>query len=73
MIVGYDGGGDSGYINSDYRTEDGKTGDTPAAIEDICYDLLEDYVGWEINEGSSGTFIFTKNTFIILIKIKLAS
>jgi hypothetical protein len=62
MIVGYDGGGDSGYINSDYRTEDGKTGDTPAVIEDICYDLLEDYGGWEINEGSSGTFIFTKNT-----------
>ena len=42
-------------------TEDGQSGGTPAGIEDICYDLLEDYGGWEINEGSQGTITFTKD------------
>lgn len=61
MIVGYSGGGDSGYIDAEYRTEDGQSGGTPASIEDICYGLLEDYGGWEINEGSQGNIIFTKD------------
>jgi hypothetical protein len=30
-------------------------------IENICYDLLQEYGGWEINEGSQGKIIFTKN------------
>lgn len=62
MIVGYSGGGDSGYINRDYKTEDGQSGGTPAGIEDICYDLLQEYGGWEINEGSQGTITFTKDS-----------
>ena len=61
MIVGYSGSGDSGYIDGDYKTEDGQSGGTPAGIEDICYDLLEEYGGWEINEGSQGTITFTKD------------
>jgi hypothetical protein len=61
MIVGYSGGGDSGYIDGDYKTEDGQSGSTPAGIEDICYDLLQEYGGWEINEGSQGTITFTKD------------
>ncbi len=61
MIVGYSGGGDSGYIDGEYRTEDGQSGGTPAGIEDICYDLLQEYGGWEINEGSQGNITFTKD------------
>jgi len=61
MIVVYSGGGDSGYIDGDYRTEDGQSGGTPAEIEDICYDLLQEYGGWEINEGSQGNITFTKD------------
>ena len=58
--VSYEGGGDSGYINSTYESEKG-TGDLPAGIENICYNLLEEYGGWEINEGSQGTIVFTRD------------
>lgn len=58
--VSYEGGGDSGYIDSTYESEKG-TGDVPAGIEDICYQLLEEFGGWEINEGSQGTIVFTKD------------
>lgn len=27
-------------------------------IESVCYDILENFGGWEINEGSYGTFNF---------------
>jgi hypothetical protein len=58
--VGYSGGGDSGAIDNNYESENG-TGDVPAGIEDICYKLLEEYGGWEINEGSQGNIVFTKD------------
>jgi hypothetical protein len=58
--VSYNGGGDSGYIEGTYESEKG-TGDVPAGIEDICYSLLEEYGGWEINEGSQGTIVFTRD------------
>lgn len=58
--VTYNGGGDSGYIEGTYESEKG-TGDVPAGIEDICYQLLEEFGGWEINEGSQGTIVFTKD------------
>ena len=63
--VSYEGGGDSGYIDSTYESEKG-TGDVPAGIEDICYSLLEEYGGWEINEGSQGTIVFTKDEIEVI-------
>jgi len=55
----YNGGGDSGYIENSFEP----TGDAvPAGIEDWCYQQLESHFGgWEINEGSDGTFIFNFN------------
>lgn len=51
----YNGGGDSGYIESSF--ENGES--VPAAVEDWCYRQLENhYGGWEINEGSDGNFVF---------------
>ena len=58
--ISYNGSGDSGYIEGTYESEKG-SGDVPAAIEDICYSLLEEYGGWEINEGSQGKIVFTKD------------
>jgi hypothetical protein len=60
VTIGYSGSGDSGAIDNNYESENG-TGDVPAGIEDICYKLLEEYGGWEINEGSQGNIVFTKD------------
>lgn len=59
LTLSYNGGGDSGYIESSFdETSDG----VPASIEDWCYKKLEDqFGGWEINEGSDGRFIFNFN------------
>ncbi len=58
--VSYEGGGDSGYIEGQYQSENG-SGMIPNNIENICYSLLEEYGGWEINEGSQGNIVFTKD------------
>ena len=59
LTVTYNGGGDSGYIESSFEP----TGDAiPAVIEDWMYAQLESHFGgWEINEGSDGRFIFNFN------------
>jgi hypothetical protein len=58
MWVKFDGNGDSGSIEG-AEDEDGSIVDLPADIEDWCYQQLENnYGGWEINEGSNGSFIF---------------
>jgi hypothetical protein len=60
VTIGYSGSGDDGGVDNNYESENG-TGDVPAEIEDICYKLLEEYGGWEINEGSQGNIVFTKD------------
>lgn len=53
----YDGSGDSGFIED--RFDEGNGNEVPAAVSDWCYDRLESlHGGWEINEGSRGTFEF---------------
>ena len=56
LTVTYNGSGDSGYLESSFN----ETGDgVPATMEDWCYrELSDNYSGWEINEGSDGSFIF---------------
>ena len=55
LILRYNGGGDSGFIESSF--EEG--GSVPGIIEDWCYSKLESiHGGWEINEGSEGEFVF---------------
>jgi len=60
VTINYSGGGDSGAVDNDYESENG-SGMVPNKIEDICYNLLEEYGGWEINEGSQGNIVFTKD------------
>tara|TARA_R110000796_G_scaffold161255_1_gene277963 strand:+ start:596 stop:1339 length:744 start_codon:yes stop_codon:yes gene_type:complete len=55
----FNGGGDSGFIESEEGLADFTEGNIPMTkdLEDMCYRLLENnYGGWEINEGSSGFF-----------------
>ena len=64
LTARYNGGGDSGYLESNFE----ETGEPiPAEIEDWCYRQLErNYGGWEINEGSDGVFIFNFNDSTIV-------
>ena len=57
--VTFDGGGDSGYIESKIVLNDGNDEDIPSGVEDFLYAELQNfYGGWEINEGSHGSFNF---------------
>lgn len=56
LVLRYDGGGDSGYVEDRFEDE---IFSIPAGIEDWCYNKLENlHGGWEINEGSRGSFEF---------------
>ena len=60
--VSFNGSGDSGYIETGH-SEHG-TVDVPADLEDFLYSKIGSIVGggWEINEGSQGTFYFDLNS-----------
>ena len=63
LTARYNGGGDSGYLESNFE----ETGEPiPAEIEDWCYrELSSNYGGWENNEGGDGVFIFNFNNSTI--------
>ena len=64
LILRYNGGGDSGYIESDF--ENGEP--SPGAVEEWCYQQLEEnFGGWEINEGSQGEFQFDFNEKTVIL------
>lgn len=66
--VTFDGGGDSGYIES----VDSEDREVPRFILDILYEVLEErYGGWEINEGSSGEFEIDYKANTIFTKISI--
>lgn len=56
--ITYEGSSDSGWLNDEVASSDGETS-LDGRLEDITYELLDLYhSGWEINEGSSGTFAY---------------
>ena len=64
LTLKYNGGGDSGYIESDF--ENGEP--SPGAVEEWCYKQLEEnFGGWEINEGSQGEFQFDFNEKTVIL------
>ena len=64
LVLRYNGGGDSGYIESDF--ENGEP--SPGEVEEWCYQQLEDnFGGWEINEGSQGEFQFDFNEKTVIL------
>ena len=66
--VSFQGSGDSGYIDSDGVNEDGERFDLPGGLEDVFYDMLSNYGGWEINEGSQGDFTVNCNQKVIILE-----
>ena len=65
VTISYDGSGDSGDLDQNGITSDGRSVDLPSDIEDICYSQLEKFSGWEINEGSSGEIVITNDSLIV--------
>jgi len=64
LVLKYNGGGDSGYIESDF--ENGEP--VPTEVEEWCYQQLEEnFGGWEINEGSQGEFQFDFNEKTVIL------
>ena len=56
--IEFSGSGDSGYIDDyGYTNDNNERVTLPAVWEDKLYNILErNHGGWEINEGSEGTF-----------------
>lgn len=53
LTLEYNGSGDSGFIEDSFSNGDS----VPSDVQDWCYNRLESlHGGWEINEGSQGTF-----------------
>jgi hypothetical protein len=64
LVLKYNGGGDSGYIESNF--ESGQP--VPTEVENWCYQQLEEnFGGWEINEGSQGEFQFDFNEKTVIL------
>jgi len=64
LVLKYNGGGDSGYLESDF--ESGQP--VPTEVENWCYQQLEEnFGGWEINEGSQGEFQFDFNEKTVIL------
>lgn len=62
LYLKYNGSGDSGFIEESF---DGGE-QVPKEVEQWCYDQLESlHGGWEINEGSDGSFEFDLRNGII--------
>lgn len=56
--ITYEGSSDSGWLNDQVASSNGETS-LDGRLEDITYELLDLYhSGWEINEGSNGTFSY---------------
>ena len=60
--IHYEGSGDSGYLEEDIVYNDNTRSDYPNQLENWIYSELNQYGGWEINEGSQGDFHFNFDT-----------
>lgn len=58
LEVQFEGGGDSGWIHDTGETRKTDNYPVPPFMVETMYRMLEDYPGWEINEGSQGEFTF---------------
>ena len=64
--VNVDAGGDSGWIHDTNDDVNGKSIQTSDQMEEVCYRLLNQHPGWEINEGSHAKFTFDPHRRILI-------
>lgn len=65
LEVDFQGSGDSGWVEEDGRTRRDDNYKIPDVVENYCYELLNQYPGWEINEGSQGKFYFDSSKMMV--------
>jgi hypothetical protein len=66
LEVNVDAGGDSGWIHDTNDDVNGNTIQTSDQMEEVCYRLLNQHPGWEINEGSHAKFTFDPHRRILI-------
>jgi len=66
LDVNVDAGGDSGWIHDENDDVNGNTITTSNEMEEVCYRLLNQHPGWEINEGSHAKFTFDPHRRILI-------
>jgi hypothetical protein len=64
--VNVDAGGDSGWIHDTNDDINGQSIQTSDQMEEVCYRLLSQHPGWEINEGSHAKFTFDPHRRILI-------
>ena len=64
--VNVDAGGDSGWIHDTNDDVNGQSIQTSDQMEEVCYRLLNQHPGWEINEGSHAKFTFDPHRRILI-------
>lgn len=64
--VNVDAGGDSGWIHDTNDDVNGQPIQTSDQMEEVCYRLLNQHPGWEINEGSHAKFTFDPHRRILI-------
>lgn len=68
LEVNVDAGGDSGWIHDTNDDVNGKSITTSNQMEEVCYRLLNQHPGWEINEGSYAKFTFDPHRNILIFE-----
>jgi len=68
LEVNVDAGGDSGWIEDTAYDVNGKQIDVTQEMKDVGYRLLNQYPGWEINEGSTSKFIWNPKMRILIFE-----
>jgi len=68
LEVNVDAGGDSGWIHDTNDDVNGKSITTSNEMEEVCYRLLNQHSGWEINEGSYAKFTFDPHRNILIFE-----
>jgi len=69
--LSFDGSGDSGQLHDNIELSSGQSMDIPSFIEEWCYDMLQyHFGGWEINEGSQGSFYFYPSRKLIELQFE---
>ena len=68
LEVNVDAGGDSGWIHDTNDDVNGKSITTSNQMEEVCYRLLNQHSGWEINEGSHAKFTFDPHRNILIFE-----